>query len=409
MSADDDKPPEARPTSATVHLRSHPPRGHLGTARAILTQLGDRVVRRLTEGSPPKPRREPEPRRTVDLPVVRLQPAESDEELALAGLRELLAQSDPESDEDGDKALYWAGVRELEACGAGEVVMRGSPADLRQRRAIPPSFAASEERRALWARLSDRFNNAASDADEPDEVTAWPGWPALQAKLHQQFMRTGDFAEPVFKAPSPPAPPTLLEGGLIVGESYFVEEDGGLARIPKNYDDVRDGDHVPPSYEVQASHKAKKAPKAGSVAAPTTSPEERHTRAVLTLVGQDGGGVEKKPPPDPIDELSEAECREALKAVREAVYGVAVDDVRLSAWGATTTAQTTVWLLDAPLFVQRSMDVHDALSQFGLDVHEENGPLVEYAAAAGVLLVEAGDLDWTDVPGAAAADGGGEE
>lgn len=386
MSANDDKPPEARPTSATVHLRSHPPRGPFGTARAILTQLGARVVRRLTEGSPPNLRRELEPRRTTDLPVFWLEPAESDVELLNAGLRELEAQSAAASDEGGDKALYLAGLRELEACGAGEVVMRGSPADLRQRRAIPPSFAVSAERRALWARLSERFGLSAPDAEEPEEMAGASWWPPLRDRLTEQLTKTGAFAEPVFKVPSPPAPPTLVAQPL----------DGAI--VPPERDDAQ-----------KPAPRAKKPPKAASVSAPPASPEERHTRAVLTLVGQDGGGAENKPPPDPIDELSEAECREALKAVRDAVYGVEVDDVRLSSWGETTTAQTTVWLLDAPLFVQRSMDVHDALSQFGLDVHEENEPLVEYAAAAGVLLVKAADLDWSDVPGAAAADRGGEE
>ncbi len=226
--------------------------------------------------------------------------------------------------------------------------------------------------------------------DEDSDLMAWPGWPAFQANLMERFGKTGAFKEPTFTPPSPPPRPTLVEGG----------------ELGSTDPDCIDGRPVMPWEEVNVPPRAKKAPKAGSVAAATPAPEERHKRAVLALVGEDGRGAARSQPIDPIDAADLETCRSALKAVREAVYGVGVDDVKLSAWRSTTTAQTPVWLIGAPLVLDRSAEVHDAMAEFGLDVHEENEALVAYAEAAGVMLVGADDLDW---PGERRADAGGEE
>lgn len=309
MSSDDDTPPEAQRTSATVH-RSHPPRGPFGTARALLTRLGARFVERLAP-SPPNPRHEPEPRRTVELPVQWFLPAESDEELALAGLRELEAQS---------------------AAALGE-------ADL--------------------------------SVDEPEEMAGVTWWPTLRDKLTEQLTKTGAFTEPTLKAPSAPVRPTLLDGGL----------DGAV--VPPERDDAQ-----------KPAPRAKKPPKADSVAAPSASPEERHKRAVLALVGAEPRGAAKKAPIDPIDAADPATCRAALRAVRDAVYGVSPDD--LDDWAPGTNARTTVWLSGAPMVFDRTAEVHDALAEYGLDVHAENEALVAFAQASGILLVGLDDLDLPD-------------
>lgn len=242
------------------------------------------------------------------------------------------------------------------------------------------------EQRATWAApviLADETDEGlhqaglaelSDDAPDPDTLAAWP---ALQAKLHERFTKTGAFTEPKLKAPSPPPSPTLLEGGL----------DGAV--VPPDRDDAQ-----------RPAPKVKKAPKAASVAAGAASPEERHTRAVLALVSAEPRGAAKKAPIDPIDAADLETCRAALKAVRDAVYGVSPDD--LHEWEPGMSAKTTVWLCSAPMMLNRTAEVHDALAEFDLDVHAENEALVAYANASGVRLVGLDDLDLPD-------DGGGEE
>ncbi len=207
---------------------------------------------------------------------------------------------------------------------------------------------------ATWKRPTPPRAPDCDDNDDP-----WAVWPETEAKLKEQFTQRGRWAEPVPVQAPPPQPPAL----------------------------IKDGDEIPAGADDAATRppKRKKAP---SVVAEPGDADTRHKRAVLALVNAEDRGAASKRAPDPIDVASPRDLRAALKAVRRAVYGP------LQTLDEAVEAEATerVWIHDAPLVLDRTAQVHDALAQYGLEVHEDNEALVAYANGAGITLMSAGDL-----------------